>query len=394
MSFESEPRPRGAVDAIKSWLRKGADAESVGLEPGWEYLDLNEFVENSDGAEAAAPASTSKRRGTKVAKTEDTSVQAVVETVEDAELAAVEAEPVVDEPAAAAVEEIAEVGSQPEALADIVADVISDLGNAQTEFDIAERINKRGKIVITVLSGKGGVGKTTTLLGLAGAAASQSQRVLLVDLDPQGSLSLAALDGKVVRSAREAFDGATLAELAVPSVWTDFDGSVDIVPTTRTLSQVDAPLAPLHAHSTLVNSLGDLSQYDLILIDAPATLATLAFEAIALAHKVLVVTEPSRFAISSAADAADFARLSRRGKRSWHRSVHVLLNKFDGTEESNFRSREVQRNFPGEVLKTTISISNEIEYANSAGVPVQAIPGVRADLAARQFEVLLSELSR
>jgi len=78
--------------------------------------------------------------------------------------------------------------------------------------------HKRSKKTIAVLSGKGGVGKTTSLIGLAGAAASQGMTVLLIDLDPQGSLSLSALDKSGVPTSLEAFKDSHLVDLIQPSV--------------------------------------------------------------------------------------------------------------------------------------------------------------------------------
>lgn len=347
---------RNFLESARDWFTKGADVERAGLEPGWEYLDITEFTEDSPAADAIA---------------------------DEVEIS---------------IKPLRAAGAQrinvTESLSDIVGDMISDIEAGGDDIDPTILINKRGKHVVTVISGKGGVGKTTVMLGLAGAAASQGQRVLMIDLDPQGSLSLAALDGRIERSVRDAFDDSSLAQLAVPTQWTDFEGTIDIAPANRQLAQVDLPVSALHAHSILVHRLGDLSRYDLVLVDAPATLATLAFEAVALAHSVLVVTEPSRFGLSSAADAEEFANIARRGKRNWGRHVHVLLNKVDGGEESTYRAREMRKNFGDSVLPLSISASDEINYANGAGVPVQLVPGVEAKRASTQFAAVLKHVTR
>ena len=273
----------------------------------------------------------------------------------------------------------------------IVADVIKQIERETAE--IPARINKRARRMVTVLSGKGGVGKTTTLLGLAGAAEENGLRVLLVDLDPQASLTLAALDRYDVPTALEAFNGGLIAHLSTPAVWKEYRGSVDIVPSSRALAQVEGYVDPRVAAARLINALGDLSEYDIVLIDAPATLNTLTFEAIALATTVVVVAEPTLFSLRSASDAIAFALAVRKAKAGFTRKVFIALNKVDGTEEAAYRVREIKRMFPNLVLKTAIEQSAAINDASGAGLPVHAMPGAKARRSADQFNELLEELN-
>lgn len=293
-------------------------------------------------------------------------------------------------------EETASTGEAPEA-------VVFDLENT-SEVPVVESAgesaeaepvkHRRAKHTVAVLSGKGGVGKTTTLLGLAGAAASQGKSVLFIDLDPQGSLSTAVLDKPELPTALEAFHGnLNLADLAVPAAWREFSGLVHIVPARRTLASVDLPVEAKHGESRLVSSLGDLSAYDLILIDAPATLGSLTLEAVALASTVVVVAEPTLFSLRSAADAVEFALETRRARKGWSRKVHVALNRVERTEESEFRLREIKRILPNLVLGANINANPAINEANASGLPVHAIDGVRARRAATEFDALLAELT-
>lgn len=273
----------------------------------------------------------------------------------------------------------------------LLADVIAEIESAAPEVPAV--VNKRAKISIAVLSGKGGVGKTTTLLGLAGAAESEGKNVLLIDLDPQGSLTLAALDRPNSLTALNAFHGSPLSTLAVPAVWKEFRGQIDIVPASRALAQVESFIDPKVAVARLTNALGDLSGYDVVLVDAPATLSALTLEAVALASTVVVVAEPTLFSLRSASDAIEFALAARRSKTGWTRKVHVVLNKLDNSEESLYRAREIKRLFPKLVLKSTISASAAINDASGAGLPVHSMPGAKARNSAAEFDALFEELT-
>lgn len=259
--------------------------------------------------------------------------------------------------------------------------------------EVQEVVNKRSKHTVAVLSGKGGVGKTTTLLGLAGAAASQGKKVLLIDLDPQGSLSICALDQEKVPTSLEAFFGTPLADLALPAAWKQWKKQVFIVPASRTLLQVDGNVKPRQHDSALAANLGDISGYDLVLIDAPANLGALTAEAVALASHVIVVAEPSLFSLRSASDAVDFALATKKGRRGWGRKVFVGINKVEETEEAVFRIKEIKKLFPNLVLSSFINHSPAIAESNGNGLPVQAIIGAPAARSADEYEELLFELT-
>ncbi len=274
---------------------------------------------------------------------------------------------------------------------DTVAPLVDESGWEYLETPVAsDRVSPQSLTKISnsiaVISGKGGVGKTTTLLGLAGAAARAGESVLVVDLDPQGSLSAAARDGEVDLTVLAAFSGTPVSELVTDSVWDEFAGSIKIVAANRSLAAVDHPFTS-RSRSTLSAELGELAQFDLVLIDAPATLSHLTFEAIALAEKVIVVAEPTRFSLQSAQDALAFAGQTANGA-----PIKLVLNKIDASEESEFRVSEIRDAVPTVVATSTISVSDEINYANGAGVPVQAIPGEEAEKAAAEFSALLAEI--
>jgi chromosome partitioning protein len=253
--------------------------------------------------------------------------------------------------------------------------------------------NQRAQRTIAVLSGKGGVGKTSTLLGLAGVFLEQGKKVLFVDLDPQGSLSTAVLDDDSVLTVKAAFADKTLVEIAVPAAWKEFKGLVSIVTANRSLKHLDNGVDPTTFTSQVVKNLGDLSVFDVVLIDAPASLGILTAEAIALASEVVVVAEPTLFSLRSAADAVEFAQQVKKPKPGWSRNLRVMLNKLDSSEEALYRAHEIKLLLPNLVLASTVSLSAVINEANSAGLPVQALDGESAKSAGAEFAAVLDELA-
>jgi chromosome partitioning protein len=140
-------------------------------------------------------------------------------------------------------------------------------------------------MIVAVMNQKGGTGKTATAFNVGGILASLGRRVLLVDADPQSSLSICFnVDQGGLEDA--IMDGRPLVE-AVTSV----REHLDLVPTTIQLARVELGLlSDLNREYRLRNALHPLrGQYDTILIDCPPSLAMMAVNCLAAADAVLIV---------------------------------------------------------------------------------------------------------
>jgi chromosome partitioning protein len=158
---------------------------------------------------------------------------------------------------------------------------------------------------VAILNQKGGVGKTTVTLGLASAAAVAQRKVLVVDLDPQGSSSwVLGHEGHDDQpDVADVMAGTKLDEAIVTSPWSD---RIDLVPGgTGTAAAVDED-----ATARLRTALAELppDRYEAIMVDCPPTLSGPTLSALTAARHALIVVDPSALGlrgIGSVADAVD-----------------------------------------------------------------------------------------
>jgi chromosome partitioning protein len=164
--------------------------------------------------------------------------------------------------------------------------------------------------IIAVANQKGGVGKTTSTLNLGAALQEAGKRVLLVDLDPQGNLSVAAgiididaaypsigdLLALAARGRTSSGPGLESAIVASPS-------GLDIVPSNATLSSAELGLvSALNRESMLAGLLKSVeSKYEYILIDCLPSLGLLAINALRAAHGVVIPVQADFLAIQGLA---------------------------------------------------------------------------------------------
>ena len=142
--------------------------------------------------------------------------------------------------------------------------------------------------VLAIANQKGGVAKTTTVASLGAALAALDQRVLVVDLDPQGCLTF-SLGHNPDRLEKSIFDVLT-ADLHAKEVLLETTDGVALLPATIDLAGADAVLLMRPGREfALKRALAPLSDlYDIILIDCPPSLGIMTLNGLTAADAVLV----------------------------------------------------------------------------------------------------------
>ncbi len=160
-----------------------------------------------------------------------------------------------------------------------------------------------------MLSLKGGVGKTTVTLGLAGAAMTRGLRTLVVDLDPQANATVVLDPTHVEFTSNDVLaDGraGVLTQAITASGWGD---QLDVVASERSLEHRAVPEG--EGALRLRVTMQGLEHYDIVLLDTPPALGELTRNALAASDLALVVTEPSLFALQGASQAVEAVEVMR-----------------------------------------------------------------------------------
>lgn len=229
--------------------------------------------------------------------------------------------------------------------------------------------------IIAITNQKGGVGKTTTAINLGAALAQLGERVLILDLDPQGNAST----GLGV-SARDR-DNTTYellhedAPLASVIRRTGVE-RLDIAPATTDLSSTDVELGSQENRVFLLKDAlkADASKnYDHILIDCPPSLSLLTVNALVACHAVLVPLQAEFFALEGLSQLMLTVRDVRETANPGLRIEGVVLTMYDQRNNLSQQVESDARATLGDlVLKTRIPRNVRLSEAPSYALPVLA----------------------
>jgi len=226
------------------------------------------------------------------------------------------------------------------------------------------------KKIVSISNQKGGVGKTTTAVNLSASLAVAEQRVLMVDLDPQGNATSGIGISVDDATVYEFMLGSSTAEEAIQRTAIGF---MDVLPADRRLSGAEVELVTEaereHFLSRVLRPLRD--KYDYIIIDTPPSLGMLTLNALTAADTVLIPIQCEYYALEGLSQLLSTVQLVQRGLNPDLRLEGVLLTMFDRRLRLSNQVAEEAIDFFGEtVYQTKIPRNVRLSEAPSFGKPI------------------------
>ena len=231
--------------------------------------------------------------------------------------------------------------------------------------------------VVAVANQKGGVGKTTTAVNVAACLAQGGERVLLIDMDPQGNATSGlGIDHRRVEVGiyDVLLDGVPISrayrQTAVPNL--------TVVPAGPDLAGAEIEMVDRRGREALLRGAlqGESERYGLVLIDCPPSLGLLTVNALTAAEGVLIPIQCEYYALEGVTQLLAAVQRVRQGLNAGLIILGIVLTMFDGRTNLSLQvADQVKRAFHGRVLRSAVPRNVRLSEAPSHGLPISLYDG-------------------
>ncbi|EOS72258.1 chromosome partitioning protein [Dorea sp. 5-2] len=226
--------------------------------------------------------------------------------------------------------------------------------------------------IIAIANQKGGVGKTTTAINLSACLAEKGQKVLAIDMDPQGNMSsgLGLDKDDIDKTIYDMIIGEAEIEEVIQRGTIE---NLDILPSNVDLSAVEIELIDVENKEFVVkNSVQKIrDQYDFIIIDCPPSLSLLTINSMTTADSVLVPIQCEYYALEGLSQLIHTVELVKDRLNSGLEIEGVVFTMFDARTNLSLQVVEnVKDNLQQNIYKTIIPRNIRLAEAPSYGTPI------------------------
>ena len=225
---------------------------------------------------------------------------------------------------------------------------------------------------IAVFNQKGGVGKTTTVVNLAYCLASMGNKILMVDIDPQGNTT-SGIGINKSNLRKTIYDVLINGDNPIDAVIETEYENLKILPSSVQLAAAEIELTQEDRRELKLKDSIELLKpdYDYIFIDCPPSLGLLSVNALSAVDSVIIPVQCEYYALEGVSQLMNTIKLIRKGLNPKLEVEGVVLSMFDGRTNLSIQVvDEVKKYFKGKVYTTLIPRNVRLAEAPSHGMPI------------------------
>ncbi|WP_162046813.1 ParA family protein [Vibrio taketomensis] len=254
-------------------------------------------------------------------------------------------------------------------------------------------------IVWSIANQKGGVGKTTTTITLAGLLSKQGKKVLLVDTDPHGSLTtyLGYDSDNVPSSLFDLFQIKEFSEHTVsPLIMNSEIPGIDIIPAHMSLATLDRVMGNRSGMGLILKRalMAIKNHYDYVLIDCPPILGVMMVNALAASHRILIPVQTEFLAMKGLERMVRTLAIMQKSRNKAFK-VTIVPTMYDKRTRASLETlQQLKRDYPNQVWSSAVPIDTKFRDASLKRLPVSHFAsGSRGVFAYKQLLLHLERLA-